>query len=167
MTADPAADAAIEARVVAALDALGGPYELMPCDPDLADTAAFCEAYGVLPEQSANCILVASKAEPKSYAACLVLATQRLDVNGTVRRLMGARKASFAPAEETAALTGMLIGGVTPLGLPEGVPIYLAAEVMEQSQVVIGGGSRSLKVRLAPSLLARLPGAEGIEGLAR
>ncbi|MDA1239844.1 MAG: hypothetical protein O2798_03270, partial [Chloroflexi bacterium] len=122
--------------MVAALDALGGPYELMPCDPDLADTAAFCEAYGVLPEQSANCILVASKAEPKSYAACLVLATQRLDVNGTVRRLMGARKASFAPAEETAALTGMLIGGVTPLGLPEGVPIYLAAEVMEQSQVV-------------------------------
>ncbi|MDP2326813.1 MAG: YbaK/EbsC family protein [Dehalococcoidia bacterium] len=164
MTEGPS-DAEVEARVVAVLDTLGGPYELMPCDPALADTAAFCEAYGVPLDRSANCILVASKNEPKQYAACLVLATNRLDVNGTVRRLMGVRKASFAAAEETAALTGMMIGGVTPLGLPEGVPLYLDAAMMPLEGVIVGGGSRSLKVRLAPALLARLPGAQVVEGL--
>lgn len=158
-------EAEVEARVVAVLDTLGGPYELMPCDPALADTAAFCEAYGVPLDRSANCIVVASKNEPKQYAACLVLATNRLDVNGTVRRLMGVRKASFAAAEETAALTGMMIGGVTPLGLPEGVPLYLDAAMMPLADVIVGGGSRSLKVRLAPALLARLPGARVVEGL--
>jgi prolyl-tRNA editing enzyme YbaK/EbsC (Cys-tRNA(Pro) deacylase) len=158
-------DAAVEARVVAVLDTLGGPYELMPCDPALADTAAFCEAYGVPLGHSANCLVVASKNEPKQYAACLVLATNRLDVNGTVRRLMGVRKASFAAAEETATLTGMMIGGVTPLGLPEGVPLYLDAAMMPLEDVIVGGGSRSLKVRLAPALLARLPGAQVVEGL--
>jgi prolyl-tRNA editing enzyme YbaK/EbsC (Cys-tRNA(Pro) deacylase) len=158
-------DGEVEARVVAVLDTLGGPYELMPCDPALADTAAFCEAYGVPLGRSANCIVVASKNEPKQYAACLVLATNRLDVNGTVRRLMGVRKASFAAAEETAALTGMMIGGVTPLGLPEGVPLYLDAAMMPLEDVIVGGGSRSLKVRLAPALLARLPGAQVVEGL--
>ncbi|PKN82103.1 MAG: hypothetical protein CVU47_04220 [Chloroflexi bacterium HGW-Chloroflexi-9] len=164
MTEGPS-DAEVEARVVAVLDTLGGPYELMPCDPALADTAAFCEAYGVPLDRSANCIVVASKNEPKQYAACLVLATNRLDVNGIVRRLMGVRKVSFAAAEETAALTGMMIGGVTPLGLPEGVPLYLDAAMMPLEDVIVGGGSRSLKVRLAPALLARLPGAQVVEGL--
>jgi prolyl-tRNA editing enzyme YbaK/EbsC (Cys-tRNA(Pro) deacylase) len=144
MTEGPS-DAEVEARVVAVLDTLGGPYELMPCDPALADTAAFCEAYGVPLDRSANCIVVASKNEPKQYAACLVLATNRLDVNGIVRRLMGVRKVS--------------------LGLPEGVPLYLDAAMMPLEDVIVGGGSRSLKVRLAPALLARLPGAQVVEGL--
>lgn len=156
---------AAEARVRATLEALGGPYELMACDPALADTAAFCEAYGIPLDRSANCLVVASKGEPKQYVACLVLATNRLDVNGVVRRLMGARKASFAAAEETAALTGMMIGGVTPLGLPEGIPIYIDAAMMPLDEVLIGGGSRSLKVRLAPALLSRLAGAQVVEGL--
>src|SRR5439155_1543267 len=112
----------IEARVVAALDGAGVPYELIACDPHFADTAAFCERYGYPPSRSANTIVVASKKEPRRHVACVVLATTRLDVNGVVRRRLGVSKASFASAEETAAITGMTIGGVTALALPDGLP---------------------------------------------
>ena len=153
-------------EVVAALEQLGVEHELMDCDPDFADTAAFCERYGVAPEDSANTIVVAGKADPKTYVACIVLATTRLDVNGAVRRRLGVKKASFASAEETRDLTGMLIGGVTPFGLPADLPIWIDAAVMARPSVVVGGGSRSLKVRVAPGELARLPLAEVIDGLA-
>ena len=139
--------------------------EVIPCDPAFADTAAFCEKYGYSLEQSANTILVASRTEPKVFAACLVTADRRLDVNGTVRRLLGVRKLSFASAEDTVALTGMMIGGVTPFGLPEGVPIYIDSVVMEQPWVIVGGGDRSSKLKLPPSELAELPGAQVVEGL--
>jgi len=109
---------------------------------------------------------VASKREPKSYAACLVAANTRLDVNRVVRRLMGVSKASFASAEETQALTGMLIGGVTVFGLPADLPLYLDERVMAQEYVVVGGGSRSIKVKLAPEALLRLPNAQVVPGLA-
>ena len=107
--------------VLAHLADLGVDHEVMPCDPDLADTADFCAAYGIDPEDSANAILVAGKPRPdedRPLALCLVLATHRLDVNGAVRKRLGTRKASFAGAEETARITGMAIGGVTPFGLP-------------------------------------------------
>lgn len=146
---------------------LGVPHEVVACDPALADTAAFCEAYGYAPEDSANCILVVGKAEPRRYAACVVLATTRLDVNGTVRRRLGTRKASFASAEETVQLTGMAIGGVTPFALPEGVPVWVDAAVVGRERVVLGGGSRDRKVVGPPSLLTALPGAEVVEDLAR
>jgi prolyl-tRNA editing enzyme YbaK/EbsC (Cys-tRNA(Pro) deacylase) len=100
------------------------------------------------------------------YAACVVLATTRLDVNRTVRQRLGTRKASFAPAAETRAITGMEIGGVTVFGLPAGLPIWIDARVMQRPRVVLGGGSRSFKVIAPPSILLRLPGAEVIEGLA-
>jgi prolyl-tRNA editing enzyme YbaK/EbsC (Cys-tRNA(Pro) deacylase) len=154
-------------EVVDALTELAIEHELMACDPDFADTAAFCERYGVAPEDSANTIVVAGKGDPKRYVACIVLATTRLDVNGTVRRRLGVKKASFAAAEETSELTGMLIGGVTPFGLPGDLPIWIDAAVMARPSVVVGGGSRSLKVRVAPADLARLPHAEVIEGLAQ
>ena len=153
-------------EVVRALEALGVEHELMDCDPDFADTAAFCERYGVAPEDSANTIVVVGKGDPKTYVACIVLATTRLDVNGAVRTRLGVRKASFASADETRELTGMLIGGVTPFGLPPDVPVWVDAAVLERASVVVGGGSRSLKVRLAPEELTRLPGAEVVEGLA-
>lgn len=153
------ADSATEAAVRAALDATGHPYEVMPCDPALADTAAFCEHYGVPPDQSANCILVIGKSDPPVYAACVVLATDRLDVNKAVRKKLGTRRASFASAEETRQLTGMEIGGVTPPGLPDGVPLWIDENVLTKDQVVIGGGSRRQKVRLAPAALLDLPGA--------
>lgn len=144
---------------------MGATYEIIECDPDLADTTVFCARYGIPLDHSGNCIVVASRSEPKQFCAGLVLSTNRLDVNGAVRRLMGVRKASFASAEDTTALTGMIIGGVTPLGLPEGVPLYLDSRVMDLDWVVVGGGSRSQKVKVAPSVLAALPGAEVIEGL--
>jgi prolyl-tRNA editing enzyme YbaK/EbsC (Cys-tRNA(Pro) deacylase) len=158
--------AAIEARVRDRLAALGVDHETLECDPDFADTAAFCARYGVAPEQSANTIVVAARKEPGVACACVVLATCRLDVNHSVCDLLGVRKASFASAEQTQALTGMMIGGVTPFGLPEDLPLYIDARVMTPATVVIGGGSRSLKIRLAPVGLLRLPGARVIEGLA-
>ena len=145
-TLDPVA-----AAVRAHLDELGVEAELMACDPELADTARFCEAYGIPPEDSANTIVVVGKSDPPRYAACVVLATTRLDVNRTVRKRLGIRKASFASAEETRELTGMLIGGVTAFGLPDDLPIWVDPAVLERPSVVLGGGSRSWKVRITPS----------------
>lgn len=164
--ADAIDPAVIGAHVLAAADAVGLPYEVIECDPELADTAAFCERYGVALEESGNCIVVASRKEPKEFAACLVLSHTRLDVNKTVRRLMGVRKLSFASAEDTSELTGMMIGGVTPFGLPEGLPLYLDPTVMALESVVVGGGNRSQKLRVPPAALERLPGAQVVEGLA-
>jgi prolyl-tRNA editing enzyme YbaK/EbsC (Cys-tRNA(Pro) deacylase) len=156
----------IEQTIIDALDQAGVAHELLACDPEFADTAAFCERYGVAPEESANTIVVVAKTDPERYCACVVTATTKLDVNGVVRRLLGAKKASFAGAEETKELTGMLIGGVTAVALPPGLPLYVDTRVMEQESVVIGGGSRSLKVRVSPELFRRLPNAQIVEGLA-
>jgi prolyl-tRNA editing enzyme YbaK/EbsC (Cys-tRNA(Pro) deacylase) len=154
-------------NVIAALDAAGVAYEVMPCDPDLADTAVFCEAYGIPPERSANAILVASRRPLGERAVCVVLATSRLDVNRTVRQRLGVKKASFASADETAEATGMSIGGVTPLGLPNGLPVWIDAAVMIPDWVIVGAGTRTAKIRLAPEDLVRAAAAEVIEGLAR
>jgi prolyl-tRNA editing enzyme YbaK/EbsC (Cys-tRNA(Pro) deacylase) len=153
-------------RLVRALDPLGVEYELFPCDPDFADTAAFCAAYEFDPVDSANTILVIGKSDPPRYAACVVLAPNRLDVNRVVRDRLGTRKASFAPAEATREISGMEIGGVTVFGLPPGLPIWVDARVMERERIVLGGGSRSWKVLAAPAILTALPGAEVVEGLA-
>jgi prolyl-tRNA editing enzyme YbaK/EbsC (Cys-tRNA(Pro) deacylase) len=149
----------------ASLDPLGVEYELFPCDPALADTAAFCAAYGFAPEDSANTILVIGKSSPPKYVACVVLATTRLDVNRAVRQRLGAR-ASFASAEDTRALTGMEIGGVTVFGLPSGLPIWVDARVMARERIVLGGGSRSCKVLASPAILEALPAVEVVDGLA-
>jgi prolyl-tRNA editing enzyme YbaK/EbsC (Cys-tRNA(Pro) deacylase) len=156
----------IDLTVQQQLDRLGVPFEIFPCDPALADTANFCAAYGFKPEESANTILVIGKSEPPVYAACVVLAHTRLDVNRVVRQRLGTRKASFAPSDETRALTGMEIGGVTVFGLPPDVPIWIDARVMQPERIVLGGGSRSSKVIAPPEILLRLPHAEVIEGLA-
>ena len=145
---------------------LGVPYELFPCDPALADTAAFCATYGFDPEDSANTIVVVGKSDPPRYAACVTLAPYRLDVNRTVRDRLGTRKASFAPAEATAALTGMQMGGVTVFGLPAGLPIWVDSRVMARERIVLGGGSRSWKVLAGPAILRALPGVEVVDGLA-
>jgi prolyl-tRNA editing enzyme YbaK/EbsC (Cys-tRNA(Pro) deacylase) len=156
----------IDTAVRAQLDRLGVPYELFPCDPALADTANFCQAYGFKPDESANTILVIGKSEPPVFAACVVLANTRLDVNRTVKQRLGTRKASFAPPEETRNITGMEIGGVTVFGLPEHLPIWIDARVMERERVVLGGGSRSFKVIAEPNILLRLARAEVVDGLA-
>jgi len=149
------------------LDELGIEHEIVACDPDLADTAAFCDAYGYAPEDSANTIVVAGKSTPPVYAAGVVLATTRLDVNGVVRRRLGTRKASFASADETKELTGMLIGGVTAFGLPPSIPVWVDAAVMERPRIVLGGGSRSCKLVVAPSALLRIAGVDVVDQLAK
>jgi prolyl-tRNA editing enzyme YbaK/EbsC (Cys-tRNA(Pro) deacylase) len=143
-----------------------GPCELFACDPALADTAAFCAAYGFDPADSANTIVVAGKSDPPVYAACVVLATHRLDVNRAVRARLGTRKASFASADETRAITGQQIGGVTAFGLPEGLALLVDAAVMARERIVLGGGSRSWKVLAPPSILLTIAGVEVVEGLA-
>jgi len=152
--------AEVERRVVTVLDGLGVPYELQPIDPAFADTAAYCERYGVPLEHAANTIIVASKKEPRRYAACVVKATTRLDVNHAVRRLLETNKVSFASADETRALTGMLIGGVTVFALPADLPLYVDDKVMALEWAILGSGSRSSKVRVSPEALRRLPGVQ-------
>lgn len=156
----------IEQHVYSQLDALGTPYQVIEIDPDFADTAAFCERYGYALDVSVNCILVASRTGAKKYAACLVQATRRLDVNRTVRSLIGARKVSFASAEDTVALTGMTPGGVTPFALPPELPIYIDEPVMSVAEIILGGGGRSTKIMVAPSVLSSLPSATVVPGLA-
>jgi len=156
----------VHLALAAELDRLGSPYELLACDPALADTAAFCQAYGYSPGDSANTIVVVGKSDPPSYAACVVLATTRLDVNRVVRAKLGVRRTSFASLDEARALTGMELGGVTVFGLPAGLPIWVDSRVMGRPEIILGGGSRSWKVKAPPSILAALPGVEIVDGLA-
>ncbi|MFA9430519.1 YbaK/EbsC family protein [Egicoccus sp. AB-alg2] len=155
----------VEAQVLRAVEATGAAYDAIEIDPALADTADFCAHYGYDPAASGNCILVASRDDPPVLAACLVLATTRLDVNKRVRKLLGVRKLSFAPADLTRAVTGMEIGGVTPFALPGDVPLYLDARIRELDRVIVGGGSRSLKLLVAPDALVSV-GGEFVEDLA-
>lgn len=162
MTGPDPARAVLEAE----LDRLDAAYELIACDPALADTAAFCAAYGYSPGDSANTIVVVGKSDPPRYAACVVLATTRLDVNRVVRARLGVRRTSFASFEETRALTGMELGGVTVFGLPAGLPIWVDRRVMDRPEIILGGGSRSWKVKAPPAILRGLAGVEIVEDLA-
>ena len=179
MTDDPRA---VERHVLTAVEATGEPFEVIEIDPELADTAAFCQHYGYPPETSGNCILVASKDDPPVVAACLALATTKLDVNKRVRKLLGVRKLSFAPAEVTREVTGMAIGGVTPFGLtnvqptryvdgvaqrpePGTMPLWVDSRVADLDRVIVGGGSRRLKISTTPAALIAA-GGEFIDDLA-
>ncbi|MFI0445874.1 YbaK/EbsC family protein [Actinomadura sp. 6N118] len=143
--------------------AIGTDMKVAAIDPELADTATFCERYEVPLESSANCVVVAAKRGGEvTYAACMVLATDRADVNGVVRKHLGARKVSFAPMDEATSLTGMEYGGITPVGLPDGWPILVDEAVVAAGDVVIGSGLRKSKVLLPGKSLADLPGAEVI-----
>ena len=155
----------IEEKVAGILAGLGIEHEVIEIDPTLADTAAFCAHYGYPPEKSANTILVASKKEPRKYAACVVLATTQLDVNRRVRSLLEVSRASFATAEEMRAVTGMEVGGVTPFALPTGLPLYVDRRIEDLDWIILGGGGRRTKIRIAPEVLARL-GGQFVEALA-
>ena len=157
----------IEQRVLGALDALGADYEVVRIDPAYAATVDFCAKYGFSMQASANCIVVASKTGPRQHVACLVQATRRLDVNGVVRRRMGVRKVSFAPAEETVEVTGMLPNGVTPFGLPPELPLWVDAGVAAFERVIVGGGSLSLKLLVPTDVFAQMPQAEVVHDLAK
>ncbi len=138
-----------------------------PIDAGLADTAEFCAHYGVELDDSANCVVIAGKrGSTVTYAACVILATTRADVNGVVRRRLGARKASFAAMDEAVELSGMEYGGITPIGLPADWPVLVDSAVVERDIVVIGSGMRRSKLALPGSALPELPTAEVIAGLA-
>ena len=156
----------IEQRIVRLLNSLPIPYEIIKIDPAFADTAEFCAQYGFPMDHSANTIICASKKEPKQYTACVVLATTRLDVNHAVRNLMGVSRLSFATAEETRSLTGMMIGGVTVFALPDNLPVYIDERVMLPDYVILGSGSRSSKIKISPEALRHLPSGSVVSGLA-
>ena len=154
--------------VVTALRSWPGSAEVQVAqiDPELADTAAFCDRYGVPPQESANCVVIAARrGGATTYAACVVTATTRADVNGLVRRHLGARKASFGQVAEVTALSGMEYGGITPIGLPADWPVLVDAAAAKLTSVVIGSGIRGSKLWLPGRLLAELPGAEVLPGL--
>ena len=163
-----AADDALAVPVQAGLAQLdGAPISVADIDPVLADTAAFCERYEVRMTESANCVIVGGRRGGQTrYAACVVLATTRADVNGLVRRRLDARKASFAPMDDAVALTGMEYGGITPIGLPADWPVLVDAAVVAAGTVVIGSGLRRSKLALDGAALLSLPSAEQVDGLA-
>jgi len=155
----------IETTVISFLDSTGIPYEVIEIDPDFADTAAFCEKYGFPMENSANTIIVASKKKPKTFTASVVRATHRVDVNHVIKPMMDVGKVSFARPEETAELTGMMIGGVTALALPPEIPIYVDLGLMSLDYIILGGGSRSIKIKISPTIFKHVPNTRVVEGL--
>ncbi len=154
-------------RVREALARLPVATEILPCDPDKADTAVFCEHYGFAPEDSANTILVTAKTGVRRTVACVLLADSRLDVNHVVRKRLQARRVSFASSMQTRELTGMEVGGVTPFALPEGMQVWVDARVMQRERIVLGGGSRDAKVIVPPAVFEHLANVSVIDGLAR
>ncbi len=148
------------------LESLGLSYEIIACDPELADTQVFAEHYDVALDDCANTILVKTRTGEAKFAACVVLATCRLDVNHIIRKRLGARKASFASAEETTQLTGMMVGGVTPIGLPSGLPLWIDSAVMLRPLIIIGGGHRARKISISPQLFHLTANTEIVTGLA-
>lgn len=141
-------------------------YEVIPCDPELTDTAVFCQHYGYALEMSANTIIVKAKTGEERFVACVVLACTRLDVNKVVRKRLAARRVSFASADETREATDMELGGVTPLALPVDLPVWIDQRVMSADYIILGGGNRSTKIKIASKALLQIPGATVVENLA-
>ena len=164
LLAPPTADAVRAWRGDVDADALW----VAEIDPQLADTAAFCERYGVRLDRCANCVVLAARREGRSwFAACVVLGTTRADVNGLAKKHLGASKISFAPMDAATAASGMESGGITPLGLPSDWPILVDAAVAAADRVVIGSGVRRSKISLPGAALAELPNADVLDGLGR
>ena len=141
-------------------------FEVMDCNPELADTYIFCKEYGIDLEDSVNTIVVKTKTGELKYAVCALLATTKLDINKMIRKKLGARKVSFATIEETAKLTEMDIGGVTPLTLPSTLPLRVDSRVMQRNSIVLGGGNRSSKIKISPKIFQQTLNTEIVEGLA-
>ena len=156
----------VQSKIRDFLDDSGVDYEIFPCDPALADTAVFCERYGHPLDKSVNTILVKAKTGGERFVACALLATTRLDVNKVVRKRLGARRVSFASAGETRALTGMELGGVTPISLPSGMELWIDARIAARDYVILGGGNRSSKIKVDPAIFGHTPDTSIVEDLA-
>lgn len=149
------------------LTATGADFHFIDCDPALSDTALFCEHYGYALEDSVNTILMKAKNGTLPYVACALLGHTRLDANHALRKRLEARKVSFASADETRAITGMQLGGVTAFGLPDGLPLWVDGAVMQRATLIFGSGERASKIVTSPAALAALPRVEVVEGLAK
>lgn len=149
------------------LENLNFDFEVWACEPEFSDTITFCKHYGASIERSVNTIVVKTKTGETKYAVCLVVANSRLDVNNVVRKKLGVRKASFASPDETRAITGMEIGGVTPFALPAELPLWIDTEVMNGSYVILGGGNRESKLKITPTIFRIMANSEIVEGLAK
>ena len=141
-------------------------FEIMNCNPELADTKIFCKEYGIDLEDSVNAILVKTKTGELKYALCALLATTRLDINNLIKKKLNARKVSLANSEETKKITEMSIGGVTPLTLPNNLQLWVDSKVMLRDLIILGGGNRSSKIKISPSIFSFTPNTEIIECLA-
>lgn len=153
-------------KVIRFLENLQLEHTVIDCDPDYADTHDFCTRYGYSLDESANVLLIASKKGEEKFAACVVLATCRLDVNKVARKKLGASRISFAKPEQTKQLTGMELGGVTPFGLPSHIPVWIDARVMDCERIILGGGDRACKVIMPPAELLKVPNSEVVDNLA-
>ena len=155
--------------VLQALQALANNgVQVTEIDPTLSDTAAFCAHYDFPLSRSANCIVLrATRAGREWYVACAILATTRADINGAVRKALDARKVSFAPMDLAVAETGMEFGAITPVGLPPSWELLIDKRVIDAGQVIIGSGLRKSKLVLEGTILATLPNARVIDGLAQ
>ena len=142
-------------------------FEIMDCEPDLADTNIFCKKYNIEFEDAANTIVLKSKTGEIKYAACVLLATTKLDTNKTIRKKLITHKVSFASIEESQKLTNMQIGGVTPIELPIDLPIWVDSRVMQRHIIVLGGGNRTSKIKISPNIFNYTPNTEIIVGLAK
>ncbi|MDQ3801035.1 MAG: hypothetical protein M3384_16555 [Acidobacteriota bacterium] len=139
-----------------------------PIDAEYADSAKFCEHYGVDRKDGANCVIaVAVRGENRTFAACLIPVNCRADLNNTARKALGARRVSFAPLDEVLAETGMEYGGITPLGLPESYPVLIDSRIAETERLIIGGGFRKSKLSIPGKALTELPNAVVVEGLGK
>lgn len=133
-------------------------------DPDLADTATFCKQYNIDPGISANCVIVEAKRSYKTWwAACIILATTKADINGVIRKTLDARKVSFAPMSTAISLTHMEYGGITPIGLPTDWPILIDSQVIQHDQVIVGSGIRGSKILIASQKLQSLTNAQVLD----
>lgn len=139
-----------------------------PIDAEYADSAKFCEHYGVDPKDGANCVVaVATRGENRTFAACLIPVSCRADLNNVARKTLGAKRVSFAPLDEVLKETGMEYGGITPLGLPENYPVLIDSRIAEMKRLIIGGGFRKSKLSVPGKILAELPNAVIVEGLGK
>ena len=142
-------------------------FEIMDCESDFADTHNFCKRYGINFEDAANTIVVKSKTGDLKYAACVLLATTKLDTNKTIRKKLNTHKVSFASVEESEKLTNMQIGGVTPIELPKNLPLWVDSRVMQRHIIVLGGGNRTSKIKISPNIFNYTPNTEIVSGLAK
>ena len=141
-------------------------FEIMDCDPNMADTQIFCKEYNIKLEDSVNTIIVKTKTGKLKYVTCALLATNKLNINNVIRKKLDARKVSFANTEETIKLTNMEIGGVTPLTLPSNLPLWIDSKIMKRDSIVLGGGNRSSKIKISPKIFNFTNNTEIVNNLA-